>query len=375
MQHRSARALALAVFVAMVMGCSGPTSILLRITSPLAVPAAIDGLSVSIHGDTTGMTVDRQYPITSWPQTISLRPGPMESSHLTITITGTHGRTDVVRRIIPAMFVTGTQQTIDVLLPAECAGVMCADGQDCQAGRCVGSSDGGPGFDGGDGGAHDAGVDVGTDAWNMDTGPTDAGCSGDMACDDHVACTHDTCVAGACVHMPDDMLCQAGHTCSLTAGCPPRTCAGNPECQDGVFCNGMEQCSAMSCVAATTSACDDGDACTTDGCTEASMACTHNTRDADMDGYGDSMCPMAGTIPNTDCNDAMPGVHPGAPDICNGVDDDCDGMCDQNNTCCSGTMGTCMTTCGTTGTRICSAACSWSVCAPPPETCNGADDD
>jgi hypothetical protein len=40
--------------------------------------------------------------------------------------------------------------------------------------------------------------------------------------------------------------------------------------------------------------------------------------DADGDGY------PAGI----DCNDTLPFVHPGAPEICNNVDDDCDGTRD-----------------------------------------------
>ena len=44
--------------------------------------------------------------------------------------------------------------------------------------------------------------------------------------------------------------------------------------------------------------------------------------------------------------------------------EDCEGSGDES----------CLTSCGSTGTRFCSA-CRWGPCLPPPEVCNGADDD
>ena len=382
MSRAAVRALLLAL-AAGLLACSGPTSILVRITSPLPVPGRVDGLTIRIHGDTTGANVDRSYPITSFPQTLSLRPGPTESSHVTLTVTGTHGGAFVVQRVVGAMFVTGTEQVVVVDLPADCADVRCGDGVDCVAGRCVGGTDGGvrdagP-SDAGDAGARDTGVDTALPDAGPDTGPTDAGCASDLACDDGVACTHDTCVAGACANTPDDALCATGSTCSATLGCPPRVCANDSECQDGLFCNGMETCVATVCSAAATSACDDADNCTTDTCDETSDVCTHQTRDADMDGFGDSMCAAVGGVPNTDCVDSNRMISPSVPDVCDGIDNDCSGVCDQANTCCVGAIEPCHTACDAagamTGTHQCGFACSWLACSPPAETCNGRDDD
>ncbi len=98
--------------------------------------------------------------------------------------------------------------------------------------------------------------------------------------------------------------------------------------------------------------CDDQDGAAYPGATE-----TCNGRDDDCDGQtdeegasgcqvlfwdgdgdgvgtaGDSRCLCAPLDHYTatvsgDCNDAAPGVHPGAPEACNGQDDDCDGATD-----------------------------------------------
>ncbi len=60
--------------------------------------------------------------------------------------------------------------------------------------------------------------------------------------------------------------------------------------------------------------------------------------DEDGDGWGDVAQPMVGCYAEAigkpvadragDCNDADPGTHPGAPDVCDGVDNDCDGRID-----------------------------------------------
>ncbi|MFH1469677.1 MAG: MopE-related protein [Pseudomonadota bacterium] len=58
--------------------------------------------------------------------------------------------------------------------------------------------------------------------------------------------------------------------------------------------------------------------------------------DADSDGYGDAGAAVAacaqptGTVADdTDCDDAEPGVNPGAAEVCDGVDQDCDGDVDE----------------------------------------------
>lgn len=57
--------------------------------------------------------------------------------------------------------------------------------------------------------------------------------------------------------------------------------------------------------------------------------------DTDGDGYGNlaqtsSACTAGYVSDNTDCDDAMSNVNPGATEICDGFDNDCDGQIDEN---------------------------------------------
>ena len=96
-------------------------------------------------------------------------------------------------------------------------------------------------------------------------------------CDDGDACTTaDTCAAGVCVGGPapvcdDGDACNGVETCAPAEGCQPGT---PPDCDDGAWCNGVETCDATEgCQPGTAPVCDDGVACTADACDEATDAC------------------------------------------------------------------------------------------------------
>ncbi len=358
--------LALCLVASTLGACSDRTAILVRVTSPLEIPSDIDELRFHVVGSTASMTLDRSFPglTTTWPHALSLRPGAAESGTVTITVTGLHAGTFVVQRVVRATFAAGNDQVIDVVLPIDCRGVVCAEGLDCVGGRCESLMvDAGPRRDGGD-----SSVDGGVCA-----------CHSSADCDDALGCTMDICTDCVCEHRPDDTLCVAGSTCDPTTGCPLRSCTVDADCDDHRPCNGTETCNAtaMTCLPGTPIDCDDADPCTTDICDDSVRmgACGHTTRDLDGDMHADLACAPGVGLTADDCDDTNADVAPGVPEDCNGIDDNCDTVCDEGFTCCRGTMGTCMTTCGTTGARTCNATCGWSVCSPPEETCNAIDDD
>ena len=156
-------------------------------------------------------------------------------------------------------------------------------------------------------------------------------------------------------------------------------CASGAQCDNGVFCDGVETCApgseganALGCVsgaapcAATAcieldDLCDDrcevpdgdGDGSDRVECGGADCDDTDATRypgnaevcdpghdedcdlttvgnaDRDGDGFVDARCANEGGASGTDCNDLRASVSPLSGEVCNGVDDDCDGAVDE----------------------------------------------
>ncbi len=112
----------------------------------------------------------------------------------------------------------------------------------------------------------------------------------------------------------------------VSSGCP-RPCQTNAECDDGLFCNGPEQCVADKCAPGAPMVCNDGLACTTDVCSNARRGCVFNVVDADNDGYGAATCLDArGEALGFDCDDTNAQRAPGFLEICDTaeLDEDCD---------------------------------------------------
>jgi hypothetical protein len=152
----------------------------------------------------------------------------------------------------------------------------------------------------------DAPVDTGVDA--PKDAPSDGACGSAADCDDHLACTVDTCVAGACQHAPGGAsACPSGQFCDVLKGCVA-----------GVACADTAQCEAKF----------GGDACKVGlACDPATSICTYQTLDKDKDGHPPAVCG------GDDCDDSDPKVYPGAPEICDGKANGCTGTPDQGATC------------------------------------------
>ncbi|MEM9191326.1 MAG: MopE-related protein [Myxococcota bacterium] len=95
-------------------------------------------------------------------------------------------------------------------------------------------------------------------------------------------------------------------------------------CDDGLFCNGSEQCdpATATCLPGTEVACDDDDECTVDTCDESTDSCQNIPTDRDGDGDGATSC-------TGDCNDSDPTIFPGQAETCDGIDNDCDEQVDE----------------------------------------------
>ncbi len=153
--------------------------------------------------------------------------------------------------------------------------------------------------------------------------PVDA-CAG-LDCDDGVDCTQDSCddETGECVHEPDDSACGPAEICDVEAGCVAAPCEQDADCDDGQWCNGAEACVDGSCEAGTAPDCDDGIACTVDGCDEEADAC-ENTPDDGLCAEGEICDPDQGCQPEAECGsdaDCDDGQW------CNGAESCVDGVC------------------------------------------------
>ena len=91
----------------------------------------------------------------------------------------------------------------------------------------------------------------------------------------------------------------------------PVTCESASECDDGLFCNGPEDCVDSRCVPGA-------DPCP-GTCDDVTDECVEDCPDADGDGVQDAACG------GTDCDDADPNRYPGNTEVCDDIhDEDCD---------------------------------------------------
>ena len=162
-----------------------------------------------------------------------------------------------------------------------------------------------------DGETDDAGIDatVGIDGGERDSAtPFPDGtvfCDTDEECDDGVDCTRDSCgMGGFCRNVVDPA-----------------------SCDDGIFCNGVEQCDPLAggCVPGMRETCNDDDVCTIDRCNEETKSCDRFPRDQDDDGDADWFCEGG-----TDCDDGDPRVSGLVSEVCaDSIDNDCDEIVDE----------------------------------------------
>jgi len=226
-------------------------------------------------------------------------------------------------------------------------------------------------------------------------------------CSDGVGCTDDSCneSTDSCDHVANDANCDNGlwcdgaETCSATldcqagtapncgdgVGCTDDSCnettdscdhiANDANCDNGLWCDGTETCNAaLDCQAGTAPNCDDGVGCTDDSCIETTDSCDHVANDANCD--NGLFCDGAETCdPILDC---VSGSNPCLPsETCNETTDMCEASaCNKNGTCDSGEdCNNCPADCpsgsgASCGNGLCEAGDAEN-CVNCPADCNG----
>ncbi len=195
----------------------------------------------------------------------------------------------------------------------------------------------------------------GAESCNETTDSCDAGTP--PACDDGEFCNGaETCNEGTDACDPGAAPCDPGtETCNEgTDVCEPIGCTVDADCDDGLFCNGVETCDVGSgtCNAGTAPTCDNGLFCDgVESCNEGTDSCDPGTPPACDDGLfcnGEETCNEgtdscdAGTAPSCDngqfcdgvetCNEGTDSCDAGTPPACDNGQ-----FCDGVETCNEGT--------------------------------------
>lgn len=186
---------------------------------------------------------------------------------------------------------TGTEEE-----PTECENdADCDDGIECTVDSCN--------------------TETGTCSYTLDHGSCDDGlfCNGVEACDAELGCT-----AGAAAGCDDGIACTTDACDENTDSCMHTP--NNATCNDGLFCNGTETCSAVQgCVAGTPVNCADSVACTTDTCNEATDSCVHTPNNGSCsDGVYCNGVEICDAIQG-----CQAGTAPCAAEMCSEANDSC----------------------------------------------------
>lgn len=158
-------------------------------------------------------------------------------------------------------------------------------------------------------------------------------------------------------------------------------CSSDWDCDDGVYCNGLESCDDNFCRLGLPPQCDDGIECTVDSCAHLENGCRFVPPDEDGDGHYDASCRGPDDSPlGDDCDDEDPNRFPGNEEVCltsaPDHDEDCDpqtvGLLDMDL---DGSTSSACCNDDDNGARFCGADCNDDNYSVYPERLDGLYDE
>ncbi|MBI5486038.1 MAG: FG-GAP repeat protein [Deltaproteobacteria bacterium] len=403
--------------LAAVSGCGSPpaeTAVVLAVSSDMAVPeqlarvevtariAAVSGLLREASAGWVLGPPDHALPLTSvYPA------GDPPGDWIAFDVRGLNESGDVVvARDVWARFEHGRLVRIEVTLASACRmpTVTCATGTQCLDGECR-PTDPPPDTGCGDGiqqGETEECDDGNTDDTDSCRSNCRRGRCGDGVvrreveqCDDGNADDSDECRVTCQRHRCGDGTVRPGvEECDDGNGDDVDGCTTAcvlARCGDGIVRADVEQCDGdapQPCVTACGSTGEGHCEACRWVCSPPSETCDGRDDDCDTRVDEDFPCvrgrstrcsPVCGTdgvgVCSSTCSLPLPADCAAPAEACNGADDDCDTVPDDGFPCRRGAVDPCITACGTQGTITCSPVCAPGSCLPPPDVCNGEDDD
>ena len=247
-------------------------------------------------------------------------------------------------------------------------GLFCNTGETCSAGVCGGGSTT-------DCTAQDDQCNVGvcnetTDACEPQSANEGAGCDDGLFCTTGETCTTGTCGGGAatdCTSLDDQ--CNSGVCNETTDACEAQAANEGAACDDGLFCNAGETCTAGVCGGGAATECTaQDDQCNLGVCNETTDAC--EAQAANEGGVCDDglFCNTGETCTAGVCNG-------GAATDCTSLDDQCNlGTCNETTDACEAQAANEGLGCDDSDLCTTGDVCSAGVCGGAATDCSGLDD-
>ena len=180
----------------------------------------------------------------------------------------------------------------------------------------------------------------------------------------HDAATVTNPDTGSALHDAGGIVLRDAYAPDMGSAAPDTGCASAAACSDGIGCNGIERCQSGACVAGTPVTCDDGLACTTDGCVEPGM-CQYTSTCAGGVSCGPTGCstscaesPCRLLSPQCGCAAGQACYPAGTARVCAPAGSGNAGAACTTNSNCTATNMCLNVSTGTTAVNVCTHMCT-----------------